>query len=93
MRNRITLDTVSDVKEFVAIVSKIPHKVFLVSGAGFRLSAKSILGAIASMTFSELWVECEADIYGYIHRFIKEEPDVKDYYPPIDRIWLNESMF
>lgn len=78
MRNRITLDTIKDVQEFVAIVSQLPCKVFLVCGAGFRVNAKSILGAMASMTFNELWVECETDIYRHIHKFIKIESDVKD---------------
>ena len=93
MRNRITLDTVRDIKEFVAIASQIPHPVFLVSGSGFRVSAKSILGAIASMTFNELWVECETNIYRHIQQFIKVESDIKSNFAPSERLWQNGFTF
>ena len=89
MRNRITLDTKSDIDEFVAIVSQVPHKVLLVSGKGFRVNAKSIFGVLASMTFSELWVECEVDIYSLIQKFIKIESSVIDKSAPQDDFWLN----
>jgi len=89
MRNRITLDTARDVKEFVEITSKIPYKVYLVYGKGFRVNAKSILGVIASMTFNELWVECEANIYTHIQKFIKVESDFEDNIISMKRLWQN----
>ena len=89
MKSRITLDTTSDIYEFVAIVSKIPHKVLLVSGKGLRVNAKSILGVLASLTFNELWVECEINIYSHIQKFMKIESKVIDKSALQEEFWLN----
>jgi len=93
MKNRITLDTIRDINEFVEIVSRIPHKVLLVGGKGFRVNAKSILGVLASMTFNELWVECEIDIYSHIQRFIKVESDAIGKSALMERLWQHGFTF
>ena len=73
MRYEISLETSKDAKEFIAVVSRIPYEIFIVSGSGLKINARSILGVILSMTFRESWVECEADIYEQIQKFIKSE--------------------
>lgn len=68
MKVKIALDTMNDVVKFVAITSQIPHNVTLVS-EHFRVSAKSLLGALCSMEWDEIWCECEVDIYNKIEKF------------------------
>jgi len=93
MKNRITLDTARDINEFVTIASQLPYKVYLVNGAGFRVNAKSILGVIASMTFNELWVECETDIYRHIQKFINVESDAESILSRTDRLLQKRFTF
>lgn len=69
MRVKVALETMSDVSEFVAIASNISAPVHLV-GEGFKVSAKSLLGAIYTMEWQEVWCECEVDIYSKISKFI-----------------------
>ena len=69
MRVKIELETMSDVSEFVAITTKIAEPVHLV-GESFRVSAKSLLGALYTMEWDEVWCECERDIYTKIEKFV-----------------------
>lgn len=69
MRVKVELETMSDVSEFVAITSQVEEPVYLV-GDGFKVSAKSLLGAVYTMEWSEVWCECSKDIYYRIHRFV-----------------------
>ena len=69
MRVKIELDTMSDVTEFVGIATQINEPVHLV-GDNFRVSVKSLLGAVYTMEWSEVWCECETDIYQKIEKFV-----------------------
>ena len=69
MKVRIELDTLSDVREFVTIATSIPAPVHLVSD-NFRVSAKSLLGAMYTMEWAEVWCECDEDIYNKIEKFV-----------------------
>ena len=69
MRVKIELETMSDVSEFVAIATKVEEPVHLV-GENFRVSAKSLLGALYTMEWDEVWCECEKDIYTKIEKFV-----------------------
>ena len=69
MKVKVALETMSDVSEFVAIASKIPEPVNLI-GEDFKVSAKSLLGALYSMEWQEVWCECERDIYSTISKFV-----------------------
>ena len=69
MRVKIELETMSDVSEFVAIAAKIEEPVHLV-GENFCVSAKSLLGALYTMEWDEVWCECEKDIYTKIEKFV-----------------------
>lgn len=69
MKVRIELDTLSDVREFVKAVTTVEAPVHLVS-ENLRVSAKSLLGAMYTMEWAEVWCECEEDIYNKIARFV-----------------------
>jgi hypothetical protein len=69
MKVKVALETMSDVSEFVAIASKVKEPVVLV-GEDFKVSAKSLLGALYTMEWQEVWCECEVDIYSKIAKFV-----------------------
>jgi hypothetical protein len=58
-----------DAANMVKIACQVEEPVYLV-GENFRVSAKSLLGALCSMEWNELWCECEKDIYSKIERFV-----------------------
>ena len=71
MRQKINLDTMSDIKEFVDIVSLIQEPVFIEDGQGSRVTAKSLMfTATAKMYWADLYVTCEKDISGSILKWI-----------------------
>ena len=69
MRVKIELETMNDVTQFVAIATQIAEPVYLV-GDDFRVSAKSLLGALYTMEWDDVWCECERDIYTKIEKFV-----------------------
>lgn len=72
MKARINIDTLSKINTFVAICSRLDCKVDLIDGKDYRVSAKSLIGAMATMDWSQVFVECERDIYAYIKDFLAE---------------------
>lgn len=71
MRQKINLDTMSDIKEFVDTVSLIQEPVFIEDGQGSRVTAKSLMfTATAKMYWADLYVTCEKDISGSILKWI-----------------------
>lgn len=72
MRARINIDTLHKINEFVNICSQLDCEVNLIDGEGYCISGKSLLGAIATTDWSEVFVECEKDIYSLIEDFIVE---------------------
>lgn len=70
-RARVSLDTQKDIITFVNRVSTVSVPVFLTSGA-FCVSGKSLLGAMYTIEWDDLWCECEQDIYMLIRDFIVE---------------------
>ena len=73
MKIKVNLDTLSRINKFVEICSRLDEKVDLIDGTGYRTSAKSLIGAIATMDWHEVFVECEKDIYAYIYDFVAEQ--------------------
>ena len=69
MRVKVELDTMNDVAQFVAIATQVDVPVHLV-GHDFRVSAKSLLGALYTMEWEDVWCECEKDIYTKIEKFV-----------------------
>lgn len=70
MRAKINIDTMSAIQDFVRIAQDVNERVDLIDGGGYRVSAKSLIGAIATMDWSEVFVECEQDIYSKISDFV-----------------------
>ena len=69
MKQKICLDTLSQVRRFVEAVSAVDAPVYITDGAGLKVSAKSLMGALYSMEFATLYCECDHDIYSLIHEF------------------------
>ena len=78
MKNRIRLDTMKDINEFVAVVSKYDFPVTITDNTGLRVNAKSVIGAIHAMEFKELWLEAEQDIYEAIKPFVTSGSEKHD---------------
>ena len=72
MRAKVNLDTMKSINDFVSICSKLDCKVNLVDGNDYCVSAKSLLGVISTMDWSQVFVESDKDIYTYIQDFIAE---------------------
>ena len=70
MRVKIRLDTITDANKFAAITSTLDGKITITDAGGLRVNAKSVLGALHALEFSEIWCESENDIYSYIHDFV-----------------------
>ena len=68
MRIKVNLDTKNDIMRFVERVCGVDVPVFLTSGV-YCVSGKSILGAIYTLEWDDLWCECEKDIYSLIRDF------------------------
>ena len=72
MKAKINLDTMSKINAFVSICSGLDCKIDLVDGSGYKVSAKSLIGAIATTDWSEVFVVSENDIYSHIKEFVEE---------------------
>ena len=71
MKVKIELDTMTDVTDFVGIVTAHPGQVYLSDGHHQQICAKSQLGAIlAKMEWDEIYCLCDEDISGKIVKFI-----------------------
>lgn len=70
MRVKIRLDTATDIANFVLATNKVSEKVYVTNGDKLCIDGKSFLGLAHASEFSELWCECERDIYAYIAPFI-----------------------
>lgn len=70
MKIRIRLETNTDVLGFVNSVADIDKEVFLRDNNKFCVSAHSLLGAMCSIEWKEVWVECEEDIYSRIMKWV-----------------------
>lgn len=70
MKAKINIDTLNKINSFVSVCSQLDENIKLVDGSGYCVSAKSLLGAIATMDWSQVFVECENDIYIYIREFV-----------------------
>lgn len=66
MRQRIRLDTMSDIRSFVDTVSTVTEKVILEDDDGNRVSAKSLLGAVYTVEWASIYCYCDKDISGII---------------------------
>lgn len=60
-RADIRLDTMSDIKKFLAITQSIETPVVVEDSAGHRVNAKSLLGMLYAMEFNHLYLVCDKD--------------------------------
>ena len=74
MRVKINLDTMTVINDFVKIMAGYDGNVYLTDkDRAFVVSAKSMLGAIYSMEWGEVWCESDKDIYHLIAPFVAQE--------------------
>lgn len=74
MRNRVDLETLTDVKNFCAAAAQVDGEVYLVDGKHkYKVSAKSIIGTMLAFTeWDSTWVESEIDCYQKLKQWIVE---------------------
>lgn len=72
MRVKIRLDKMADINKFVNICSAERENIYLTDGNNYTVSAKSILGALCSLEWNELWCVSDIDIYNKLKEFIIE---------------------
>lgn len=70
---RIELVTMTDCNQFVEAVSHIKGSVVLEDGRGYRVSAKSFIGALAATEWDNLYCISDTDIYTAISKWVKDE--------------------
>lgn len=70
MRVKIRIDTGKDAQEIAKIASGVKGNVTISDSSGFIVNAKSILGALYAMEFSELWLSSDEDIYSQIEPYV-----------------------
>ena len=70
-RHKIELVTYKDIEKFVSIAKDSAGYVRLIDGTGFCVNGKSLLGAIATIEWAELYCESEEDLYPQIEPFVK----------------------
>ena len=72
MKYKIELVTLQDINDFVKIATAHDFRITLTDGKEFCVSAKSFMGAMATVEWDELYCESEKEIYGEIAKFIVE---------------------
>lgn len=79
-RYRISIDTYSQVKDFLAAVKGMENHIALVGDNDDGKSIvcgeeflKSIINTLHTMSFKNLWIESDIDIYSYIKDFVINE--------------------
>jgi hypothetical protein len=72
MRAKINIDTFGKINSFVSICSKFNCSIRLIDGTGYCVSAKSVIGAVATMDWTEVFVVSDEDIYSHIKEFVVE---------------------
>ena len=70
MRYRIRLDTMADVNRFVGIATKEKGKIVLTDGDNYTVNGKSLLGAMYTIEWDQIFCESETEIYHLIKDFI-----------------------
>lgn len=69
MKTQIRLDTATDIANFVLATNKVKEDVYVTDGKRLCINGKSFLGLAHAAEFSELWCECDRDIYNLIQQF------------------------
>lgn len=72
-RYKIELVTMGDCNDFVKSISNCQGVILLESSNGFRVNAKSLLGAIAATEWNDLYCISDSDIYTSIRKWVKAD--------------------
>ena len=72
MKVKISLETATDIANFVLATSRVKEPVYVTDNSKMCIDGKSFLGLAYAKEFSELWCECESDIYNSIASFVIE---------------------
>ena len=73
MRVKINLDTMTTVNHFVSDMTKYGGNVYLTDkDRNFVVNAKSMLGAVYTMEWDEVWCESDEDIYHIVSKYMTE---------------------
>ena len=70
MKVRVRLETIRDIRDFTEITSKLDTEVSLSDGEEMRVNAKSLIGAMYTTEWDNVYCESKVDITKYIERFI-----------------------
>ena len=70
MKVKVNLDTMTSIQKFVEVVSSVEENVTLKDALGHCVNAKSLLGAIYTMEWTDIYCHCEKDISGLILSWI-----------------------
>lgn len=70
---KIRLDKMQDAQEFASIASGIDGRIELHDNSGFVVNAKSLIGVIYSLEFSETFLVMDGSHYMKFKRFIIED--------------------
>ena len=73
MRYRIRLETMHDVNKFVGMAGKYPGKITLTDGENFTVNGKSLLGAMYTMEWDQIYCSSDHEIYHLIKDFVEDE--------------------
>ena len=69
-RHKINLNTFRDCVRFVNAIKGCRCKISLEDGAGYKINAKSLLGALATIEWDNLYCCSEEDIYSLIEHWV-----------------------
>lgn len=75
MRVKLNLDKASTIRDFVVVASTVKGNVYLTNNNHqYVVSAKSLLGAMYSLEWSEgVWLECEDEnAYSVFRQFMED---------------------
>lgn len=61
-RYKINLETAKDAAKLANIAEALDINLTLTDGEGMRVSAKSVIGAIYTLEFNEIWLESDEEI-------------------------------
>ena len=67
---KIELVTTRDCQEFIHNLTRAQKKADLIDGKGYRVSANSMLGALAALEWDSLFVVSEDDIYEEVKKWV-----------------------
>ena len=67
---KIELVTFKDINDFVKVAESHDFKIKLTDGDDFCVNAKSLMGAMATVEWDNLYCESEKDIYSAISKYV-----------------------